>query len=119
MSVDRVIQVPGGGPTHGTGGPPVVLPGGFFTDLGEQFIQVARKLNPYYAKKLDDTDVNDLETVNVCAVSVFSIDPGDGGRLRVAHTGGRGGPSTCILPRIHRLGSESTDCPLPMEQMDE
>ena len=48
-------------------------------DLGEQFIQVAHKLNPDYAKKLDDMDVNDLKTINVCAVSVFSIDPGDGG----------------------------------------
>ena len=56
-------------------GPPVVLPGGFFTDLRE-----------------DDTDMNDLETINVCVVSVFSIDPYDGGQLRVVHTGSRGGP---------------------------
>ena len=54
--------------------------------------------------------MNDLETVNVCAVSVFSINPGDGGRLIVAHTGGRGGPSTWKLPGIRRLGPESTDC---------
>ncbi|KAN0140567.1 hypothetical protein V8E53_001776 [Lactarius tabidus] len=60
-------QVPGGGPTHGTDGPLVVSPGGFITDLGDQFIQVARKLNPNYAKKPEDTDSNDLETVNVCA----------------------------------------------------
>ena len=33
-----------------SGGPLVFLPGWFFTDLGEQFIQVARKLNPDYAK---------------------------------------------------------------------
>ncbi|KAF8263967.1 alcohol oxidase-like protein [Lactarius quietus] len=63
----ETYQVPGGGPTHGTDGPLTVSPGGFFTDLGEQFLQVGRKLNPDYAKKPDNADLNDLETVNVFA----------------------------------------------------
>jgi len=63
----ETYQVPGAGPTHGTNGPLVVSPGGFFTDLGEQFLQVARKLNPEHAKKPDYSDLNDLETVNVYA----------------------------------------------------
>jgi hypothetical protein len=53
----------------------VVSPGGFFTDLGEQFLDVARKLNPEHAQKPDYSDLNDLETVNVYAVSVFQLSP--------------------------------------------
>lgn len=41
------------------------------TDLGEQFLQVARTLDPDHAQKPDDTDSNDLETINVYTVSVF------------------------------------------------
>ncbi|KAI9453449.1 alcohol oxidase-like protein [Lactarius psammicola] len=61
----ETYQVPGGGSTHGTDGPLGVSPGGFFTDLGEQFLQVARTLDPDHAQKPDDTDPNDLETINV------------------------------------------------------
>ncbi|KAF8263965.1 alcohol oxidase-like protein [Lactarius quietus] len=56
----ETYQLPGGGPTHGTDGPLAVSPGGFFTDLGEQFLEVARKLDPDHAQKPDDTDSNDL-----------------------------------------------------------
>jgi hypothetical protein len=43
------------------------------TDLGEQFLQVARTLDPDRAQKPDDTDSNDLETINVYTVSVFRL----------------------------------------------
>ncbi|KAI9435619.1 alcohol oxidase-like protein [Lactarius psammicola] len=61
----ETYQVPGGGPTHGTDGPLAVSPGGFFTDIAEQFLRVARTLDPDRAQKPDDTDTNDLETINV------------------------------------------------------
>ncbi|KAH9053396.1 alcohol oxidase-like protein [Lactarius vividus] len=66
----ETYQVPGGGPTHGTDGPLGVSPGGFFSDLAEQFLQVARKLDPDRAQKPDDADTNDLETINVYTVCV-------------------------------------------------
>ena len=66
-----MYDVPGGGPTHGTDGPLAVSPGGFTTDLAEQFLQVARTFYPDHAQKPDDADLNDLETINVYAVSVF------------------------------------------------
>ena len=53
----------------------MVSPGGYFTDLGKQFLQVARKLNPEHAQKPDYSDLNDLETVNVYGVSVFQLTP--------------------------------------------
>jgi hypothetical protein len=59
--------------THGTDGPLAVSEGGFMTDLGEQFLQVARTLDPDSAQKPDDTDSNDLETINVYTVSVFRL----------------------------------------------
>ena len=62
-----------GGATHGTDGPLTVSEGGFMTDLGEQFLQVARTLDPDHALKPDDTDSNDLETINVYTVSVFCL----------------------------------------------
>ena len=43
------------------------------TDLGEQFLQVARTLDPDHALKPDDTDSNDLETINVYTVSLFCL----------------------------------------------
>ena len=43
------------------------------TDLGEQFLQVARKLDPDHAQKPDDTDSNDLKTINVYTVCVFQL----------------------------------------------
>ncbi|KAH9046735.1 alcohol oxidase-like protein [Lactarius hengduanensis] len=61
----ETYQVPGGGPTHGTDGPLAVSLSGFVTDLAEQFLQVARTLDPDRAQKPDDADLNDLETINV------------------------------------------------------
>ncbi|KAH9013891.1 alcohol oxidase-like protein [Lactarius pseudohatsudake] len=61
----ETYQVPGGGSTHGTDGPLAVSPGGFFSDLSRQFLQVTRTLDPDRAQKPDDTDTNDLETINV------------------------------------------------------
>jgi hypothetical protein len=69
----ETYQIPGGGATHGTYGPLAVSEGGFMTDLGEQFLQVARTLDPDHAQKPDDTDSNDLETINVYTVSVFRL----------------------------------------------
>ena len=43
------------------------------TDLGEQFLQVARKLDPDRAQKPDNTDSNDLETINVYTVRDFRL----------------------------------------------
>jgi len=40
------------------------------SDLAEQFLQVARALDPDRAQKPDDADTNDLETINVYTVSV-------------------------------------------------
>jgi len=51
------LEVPSGGPTHGTDGPLAVSLGGFFTDLGEQFLQVARTLDPDHAQKPDNADL--------------------------------------------------------------
>ncbi|KAI9453456.1 alcohol oxidase-like protein [Lactarius psammicola] len=61
----ETYQIPGGGPTHGTDGPLGVSRGGFSSDLAEQFLQVARTFDPDRAQKPDDTDTNDLETINV------------------------------------------------------
>ena len=38
------------------------------TDLAKQFLQVARTLDPDNAQKPDDTDSNDLKTINVYTV---------------------------------------------------
>ncbi|KAH8989703.1 alcohol oxidase-like protein [Lactarius akahatsu] len=83
----ETYQVPGGGPTHGTDGPLAVSPGGYFTDLGKQFLQVARILDPDRAQKPDDTDSNDLETINVYTVGVFRrwINAKTGTRSDVPH----------------------------------
>ncbi|KAI9432497.1 alcohol oxidase-like protein [Lactarius indigo] len=70
----ETYQVPGGGPTHGTDGPLGVSPGGFFSDLAGQFLQVARKLDPDRAQKPDDADTNDLETINVGGPNWHSLD---------------------------------------------
>jgi hypothetical protein len=40
-------------------------------DLATQFLQTARTLDPYRAQKPDDTDSNDLETINVYTVGAF------------------------------------------------
>ena len=64
-------MVPGRGPTHGTDGPLAVSPGGFVTDIAKQFLQVARTFDPDRAQKPDDTDPNDLETINVYTVRIL------------------------------------------------
>ncbi|KAI9453452.1 alcohol oxidase-like protein [Lactarius psammicola] len=81
----ETYQVPGGGPTHGTDGPLAVSRGGFFTDLGEQFLQVARALDPDRAQKPDDTDSNDLETINVYTRWLKWINAKTGTRSDVPH----------------------------------
>ncbi|KAF8262167.1 alcohol oxidase-like protein [Lactarius quietus] len=90
----ETYQVPDGGPTHGTDGPLAVSPGGFSSDLGEQFIQAARTLDPGLAHKPDDADTNDLETINVCTVGVLL-----GSRWINAETGTRSDvPHNMIYP---------------------
>lgn len=58
---------PGGGPTHGTDGPLNVsfAIDGTLGDFDEQFLQVARALDPARARAPPDTDTNDLSTINV------------------------------------------------------
>jgi alcohol oxidase len=81
----ETYDVPGGGITHGTDGPLVVSPGGFFTDLAEQFLQVGRTLDPDHAQKPDDADPNDLETINVYARWPKWINSETGTRSDVPH----------------------------------
>ena len=66
----ETYQIPGGGPTHGTDGPLNVAFAieGTFDDLDEQFLQVARDLDPARARAPPDTDTNDLSTINVYTV---------------------------------------------------
>ena len=72
MQIEK-YEIPGSGPTHGTDGPLAVSQGGFVTDIAEQFLQVARTLDPERAQKPDDTDSNDLETINVYTVGVLRL----------------------------------------------
>ncbi|KAF8262158.1 alcohol oxidase-like protein [Lactarius quietus] len=81
----ETYQAPGGGPTHGTDGPLGVSPGGFFTDLGADFLRVARTLDPYRAQRPDDTDLNDLETINVYVRWLKWINAKTGTRSDVPH----------------------------------
>ncbi|KAH9174549.1 alcohol oxidase-like protein [Lactarius sanguifluus] len=81
----ETYQVPGGGPTHGTDGPLGVSRGGFFSDLAQQFLQVARKLDPDRAQKPDDADTNDLETINVYTRWLKWINAETGTRSDVPH----------------------------------
>ncbi|KAH8988749.1 alcohol oxidase-like protein [Lactarius hatsudake] len=81
----ETYQAPGGGPTHGTDGPLGVSPGGFFSDLAQQFLQVARKLDPDRAQKPDDADTNDLETINVYTRWLKWINAETGTRSDVPH----------------------------------
>ncbi|KAF8263502.1 alcohol oxidase [Lactarius quietus] len=74
-----------GGPTHGTDGPLAVSPGGFLTDLAQQFLQVGRALDPDRAQKPDDADSNDLETINVYTRWLKWINPETGNRSDVPH----------------------------------
>jgi alcohol oxidase len=67
----ETYQVPDVGPTHGTDGPLKVSPGSQVTDFGEQFLQVARALDPTRARLPPDTDTNDLSTINVYTVGLL------------------------------------------------
>ncbi|KAF8262160.1 GMC oxidoreductase-domain-containing protein [Lactarius quietus] len=81
----ETYQVPGGGPTHGTDGPLTVSPGGLLMDLSKQFLQVARTFDPDHAQKPEDTDANDLETINVYTRWYKWINPETGTRSDVPH----------------------------------
>ncbi|KAI0301548.1 alcohol oxidase-like protein [Multifurca ochricompacta] len=85
----ETYQLDAGGPTHGTDGPLKVSEGSLFTDVGQQFLQVARELDPDRAQKPDDSDTNDLETINVYTVDTNVvnrwIDAKTGTRSDVAH----------------------------------
>ncbi|KAH9046729.1 alcohol oxidase-like protein [Lactarius hengduanensis] len=74
-----------GDPTHGTDGPLGVSPGGFFSDLAQQFLQVARKFDPDRTQKPDDADTNDLETINVYTRWLKWINAETGTRSDVPH----------------------------------
>ena len=96
-----MYQVPGGGATHGTEGPLGVSPGGFSSDLAEQFLQVARTFNPDLAQKPDDADTNDLETINVCTVGALCSTLA---YLAEKRNGGRGGSSAFVISCMHLRG---------------
>lgn len=69
----ETYQAAGGGPTHGTDGPLKVSLGRTLLDAGEQFLQVARALDPVRARAPSDADTNDLSTINVYTVGVLLI----------------------------------------------
>jgi hypothetical protein len=71
----ETYQIPGGGPTHGTDGPLNVAYAieGTLGDFDEQFLQVARALDPGRARAPADTDTNDLSTINVYTVGVLLL----------------------------------------------
>jgi alcohol oxidase len=71
----ETYQVPDVGPTHGTDGPLKVSHGARIADFGEQFLQVARALDPARAELPPDTDTNDLSTINVYTVGVLAFIP--------------------------------------------
>ncbi|KAN0140562.1 hypothetical protein V8E53_001771, partial [Lactarius tabidus] len=77
--------VRGGEPTHGREGPLAVSPGGFLIDLSKQFLQTVRTLDPNHAQKPDDTDTNDLKTINVYTRWLKWINPETGKRSDVPH----------------------------------
>jgi alcohol oxidase len=66
----ETFQVADGGPTHGIDGPFKVSSGGLVADFGEQFLQVARALDPARATAPPNTDTNNLSTINVYTVGV-------------------------------------------------
>jgi hypothetical protein len=75
LTQTETYQIPGGGPTHGTNGPLNVASAieGTLGDLDEQFLQVARALDPVRARAPPDTDTNDLSTINVYTVGVLCL----------------------------------------------
>jgi alcohol oxidase len=97
----ETYQVPGGGSTHGTDGPLAVSPAGFLTDLAKQFLQTARELDPNRAQKPDDTDSNDLKTINVYTRWSKWVNPATGTRSDVPHNMIYPLKDTC--PNLHTL----------------
>ncbi|KAI0247160.1 alcohol oxidase-like protein [Lactifluus subvellereus] len=81
----ETYQVTAGGPTHGTNGPLKVSEGGLFTDLGQQFLDVSRALDPDRALAPSDTDTNDLSTINVYTRWRKWINAETGNRSDVPH----------------------------------
>ncbi|KAI0301549.1 alcohol oxidase-like protein [Multifurca ochricompacta] len=81
----ETYQLTTGGPTHGADGPLKVSEGSFLTDIGQQFLQVARELDPDRAQKPDDSDTNDLETINVYTRWLKWINAETGNRSDVPH----------------------------------
>ncbi len=69
----ETYQAAGGGPTHGTDGPLKVSLGRTLLDAGEQFLRVARTLDPARARAPSDADTNDLSTINVYTVGVLLV----------------------------------------------
>jgi alcohol oxidase len=69
----ETYQVAGAGPTHGTDGPLKVSLGTMIVDCAEQFLQVARALDPARASLPSNTDTNDLSTINVFTVGVLEL----------------------------------------------
>ena len=69
-------------------------------DFGDQYLQVARALDPVRGRLPPDTDTNDLKTINVYTVGVLQqsyspifIQSVFHMNLEMTH---RDGPSTCI-----------------------
>jgi hypothetical protein len=68
----ETYQVAGGDtPTHGNNGPLKVSLA--LDDCAEQFLQVARALDPTRAQAPSDTDTNDLSTINVYTVDILLL----------------------------------------------
>jgi alcohol oxidase len=66
-SQTETYQLPNGGPTHGTDGP-LKVSRIMSLDFGDQYLQVARALDPAHSSLPSDTDTNDLKTINVYTV---------------------------------------------------
>jgi hypothetical protein len=75
LTQTETYQIPGGGPTHGTDGPLNVSLAieGTLGNVDEQFLQVARALDPARARAPPDTDSNDLSTINVYTVGILLL----------------------------------------------
>ena len=69
----ETYQVAAAGSTHGTDGPLKVSFGAILVDCAEQFLQVARTLDPARARAPTDADTNDLSTINVYTVGVLVL----------------------------------------------
>ncbi|KAI0265987.1 alcohol oxidase-like protein [Gloeopeniophorella convolvens] len=80
----ETYQLAHGGPTHGRDGPLRVSYGGKFIDIGQQFLEVARTLDPSRASA-PDADSNNLDTINVYTRWPKWIDAETGYRSDVPH----------------------------------